>query len=66
MLPALSTEGIIWAKIVEGSFTKPLFQGFIAELLERMQPFPAKNSVIVMDNARIHKNQEIVDMIHSQ
>jgi hypothetical protein len=43
-------EGIIWAKLVEGLFTKPLFQEFIAELLERMQPFSEPNFVIVMDN----------------
>jgi hypothetical protein len=66
LLPALSIEGIIWAKIVEGSFTKPFFQEFIAELLQRMQPFPARNSVIVMDNAQIHKNREVVDMIHAR
>ncbi|PPQ84969.1 hypothetical protein CVT26_008289 [Gymnopilus dilepis] len=66
LLPALSFEGIIWAKVVEGSFTKRLFQEFIAELLDRMQPFPAPKSVIVMDNARIHKNQDIVDMIHAR
>jgi hypothetical protein len=29
-----------------------------------MQPFPLPNSVIVMDNARIHKRPEIIDMIY--
>ena len=66
MLPALSLDGIIWAKIVEGSFTKPLFLALIEDLLTRMQPFPGRNSVIIMDNARIHKNQEVVDMIHER
>ena len=63
LLPALS---IIWAKIVEGSFTEPLFQEFIAELLTRMQLFPGKNSVIIMDNTCIHKNQEVIDMIEER
>ena len=62
----LSLDGVIWAKIVEGSFTKPLFHEFIGELLTRMQPFPGNNSVIVMDNARIHKNQEVIDMIEER
>ncbi len=31
-----------------------------------MQPFPAPNSVIVMDNCRIHKHPDIVDLIHSR
>jgi len=52
--------------VVEGSYTKPLFQEFIAELLTRMQPFPGNNSVIIMDNARIHKNQEVIDMINER
>lgn len=40
-----------------------LFHDFIEGLLDRMQPFPAPNSVIVMDNARIHKNPHIVELI---
>lgn len=40
--------------------------GFLAELLTRMQPFPARNSMIVMDNARIHKSQDVIDMIHAR
>ncbi|KAF8240476.1 hypothetical protein L208DRAFT_1232809, partial [Tricholoma matsutake] len=55
LLPALSLNGIIHAKIVEGSFTTTLFHDFIEGLLDCMQPFPAPNCVIVMDNARIHK-----------
>jgi len=59
-------DGMIYAKIVEGSFTAELFQEFIRALLDRMQPFPAPNSVIVMDNARIHKSPEVVEMIHAR
>lgn len=66
LLPALSMDGMIYAKIVEGSFTAELFQEFISSLLDRMQPFPAANSVIVMDNTQIHKNQDIIHMIHAQ
>ena len=65
-MPALSLDGMIWAKVVEGSFTAELFKEFIAELLTCMQPFPAKNSVIVMDNAHIHKTEDIIAMIHAQ
>jgi hypothetical protein len=31
-----------------------------------MQPFPAPNSVIVMDNCRIHKHPSIVELIESR
>ena len=53
-------------KVVEGSFNTELFTEFIEGLLDRMNPFPAKNSVIVMDNCRIHKDPAIVDMIHAR
>lgn len=66
LLPALSFDGMLWAKVVEGSFTSDLFYEFIEELLTRMAPFPAPNSVIVMDNARIHKHPDIIDLIESR
>ncbi|KAG5221186.1 DDE family endonuclease [Salix suchowensis] len=66
MLPALSLNGIIHVKIVEGSFTTRLFREFIEGLLDHMQPFPAPKSVIIMDNARIHKDPRIIDLIHSR
>ena len=50
MLPALSLEGVIWLKIVEGSFTVELFTDFIEGLLAQMNDFPGPQSVIVMDN----------------
>ncbi|OSD01422.1 hypothetical protein PYCCODRAFT_1340333, partial [Trametes coccinea BRFM310] len=42
------------------------FFAFIDGLLDQMQPYPAPNSVIVMDNARIHKAPEIVELIESR
>jgi hypothetical protein len=64
VLPALSlTDGILHCDIVEGSFDAELFGTFISRLLDFMEPFPATNSVIVMDNCRIHKNPEILDLI---
>lgn len=63
MLPALSLDGIIWLNIVEGSFDSDLFFEFINGLLDQMNPFPQKNSVIVMDNCRIHKRDDILQLI---
>jgi hypothetical protein len=40
MLPALSLDGILAMKIVEGSFTTELFRRFIDGLLDHMTPFP--------------------------
>lgn len=56
-------DGIIHAKIVEGSFTAGRFYDFMDGLLDHMQPFPQPNSVVIMDNARIHKDPQVLDLI---
>jgi transposase len=66
ILPALSLDGILSLEIVEGSFTKLSFASFIDGLLDRMNPFPGPNSVIVMDNCRIHKSDLIQEMIEER
>ncbi|TDL17062.1 hypothetical protein BD410DRAFT_696721, partial [Rickenella mellea] len=63
ILPALCLDGMIHCKIVEGSFTTDLFVDFIDRLLDQMTPFPGPNSVVVMDNCRIHKAPQISEMI---
>jgi transposase len=59
-------SGVLSCKIVEGSFTTPLFKGFLEGLLNEMQPYPAPNSVIVMDNAKIHRSPEIREIIEAR
>jgi hypothetical protein len=66
LLPALSLDGILHVKIAEGSFTAARFYEFIDGLLDHMEPFPRKNSVIVMDNAHIHKDPAILELIESR
>lgn len=66
ILPALSLDGFLFASIVEGSYNAALFAEFIETLLEHMNPFPGPNSVIVMDNCRIHKSPLIVEMIEAR
>ena len=57
---------MLYANIVEGSFNTSLFEDFIKGLLSQMQPYPAPNSVIVMDNCCIHKAPKIRDMIEAR
>ena len=67
VLPALSLrDGILHCDVVEGSFNSQLFYDFISRLLDCMQPWPAPNSVIVMDNCRIHKHPAIVQLIQER
>jgi hypothetical protein len=44
-------------------YTAQEFNSFVDGLLDAMNPFPGPNSVIVMDNASIHKSWELRDMI---
>ena len=59
-------NGIIDCTIVEGSFNGERFYSFIDGLLDHMQPFPAPNSVIIMDNCAIHKGLEIRELVESR
>ncbi|KIK91781.1 hypothetical protein PAXRUDRAFT_53197, partial [Paxillus rubicundulus Ve08.2h10] len=64
VLPALSLhDGILHCSVVKGSFCTETFMQFMRWLLDNMQPFPALNSVIVMDNCRIHKHNNIQELI---
>lgn len=66
LLPALTMDGIIYAKVVEGSFTADLFLEFVLGLLDRMDKSMPQGSVIVMDNARIHKDPSIREIIEAR
>ena len=66
MLPAMSLDSILYVDIMEGSYNTASFTAFIGALLNQMKPFPEPNSVIIMDNCRIHKSPDILDMITAQ
>lgn len=66
VLPALTLDGIIALDIVEGSYNTKRFKKFIRGLLDQMNVFPGPNSVIVMDNCRIHKSKDITDIIYER
>jgi hypothetical protein len=58
---------MIYAKVVEGSFTADTFLEFILGLLDRMdQSDMPQGSVIVMDNARIHKDPSLREIIEGR
>ncbi|KAG8926769.1 hypothetical protein FRC01_008402 [Tulasnella sp. 417] len=66
MLPALSLEGILHLSILPHSFNAASFRLFIDGLLDEMHPYPGPNSVIVMDNASIHKGPGLCEMIEER
>ncbi|KAH7918732.1 hypothetical protein BV22DRAFT_992641, partial [Leucogyrophana mollusca] len=65
MVAALALdEGVVAAKIVEGSFNHERFVEYLRrDVLPITTPFPGPRSVLVLDNARIHHSQEIEDLV---
>lgn len=66
MLPALSLDGILHLSILPHSFNGDSFRLFIDGVLDEMHPYPGPNSVIVMDNANIHKGPALREMIEER
>ena len=66
VLPAISLDGMLECIIIEGSFNANSFAAFVDSLLDSMQPWPARNSVIVMDNCSIHKSDRVRDLIETR
>ncbi|KAL1942037.1 hypothetical protein VTO73DRAFT_6567 [Trametes versicolor] len=63
---AMSKEGYIATRIVEGSFDSIEFYNFIVEdVLPQMNPWPHARSTLVVDNCSIHHNQALVDVVHN-
>jgi len=58
-------DGIIALEILAQPFTVATFQSFIEGLLEQMNPWPQRNSV-VMDNASIHKGEDIRTLVEAR
>ncbi|PKB97066.1 hypothetical protein RhiirA5_257698, partial [Rhizophagus irregularis] len=55
ILPALTLDGFIACDIMKGSCSQERFCSFIlSHILPFMNPISGKNSILVMDNAKIH------------
>ena len=62
MLPALTMNGIIYSHIKKGSYNGDQFIMWLEGLLEIMNPYPAPNSVLILDNCRIHHVEGVEDL----
>jgi hypothetical protein len=66
----MSLSGMIHVHAVEGSFDMELFNDFIESLLNVMNPWDPlthlPNSVIVLDNCKIHKDPGLVEHVESR
>ena len=66
ILPAISLDGVIHLEVIDHAFTGHEFANFVQGVLNQMQPWPLPNSVLVMDNARIHKVPGIREMVEER
>ena len=66
VLPAISFDkGVIYCDIIEGAFNTGTFYKLIECTLDHMWPYPAPNSVLVMDNCHILKHPTIQNLIET-
>ncbi|KAF8835888.1 hypothetical protein BDN67DRAFT_872108, partial [Paxillus ammoniavirescens] len=63
LVAAITIDSYLAADVVEGSYDSELFYNFIVEKLPNMNPFPTERSVLVLDNCRIHHNEDLVDLV---
>jgi transposase len=62
ILPAYTQDGVIFARVYEGTTDSTFFEDFVEQLLPSMNPWPGPKSVLVMDNAPIHHTERIQQM----
>ena len=63
ILPALALDGILHLEVIENAVTGYNFRRFVQGLLLRMNKWPLPNSVLVVDNASIHRVDGIREMV---
>jgi hypothetical protein len=62
MLPAITMNGVIYSHIKKGAYNGNEFVEWLAGLLEIMNPYPAPNSVLILDNCRIHHVEGVEEL----
>ena len=63
ILPALSLDGIIHLEVLDKAITGEDFRHFVQGLLPCMNAWPLPKSVLVIDNASIHKLAGIHELV---
>jgi hypothetical protein len=62
LLPAITSTGIIYCEVKKGGYDGDSFLRWLEGLLDRMNPYPAPQSVLVLDNCRIHHVPGVSEM----
>jgi hypothetical protein len=62
ILPAYTQDGVLFSRVFQGTIDGSVFEEFIEQALHFCGPYPAPYSVLVMDNAAIHRSERIEQM----
>ncbi len=63
ILPALDIGGYLEWRIFQGAITADIFYEFLRDqVLPKCEPYPGKRSLIVMDNASIHRSNAVKEL----
>ncbi|KAI0694913.1 hypothetical protein C8T65DRAFT_550121, partial [Cerioporus squamosus] len=64
ILPALSLDGFLTIRVVRGSVDSVEFYDWVLkDLLPKMNAYPGPNSVLIIDNCRIHKSTAVREAV---
>ena len=67
ILPALTVDGYLAYDIEQGSFTQELVDNFICDqVLPHCNRWPNPRSILIMDNASIHKSERLQQICEDQ
>jgi transposase len=62
ILPAYTQDGILFARVYQGSTDSEVFEDFLEELLQWCGRWPQPKSVLVMDNASFHQFDRVEEL----
>lgn len=59
ILPAYTQDGILLARVFQGTTESAVFENFIEQLLHYCGRWSEPNSVLVMDNSSLHRTERV-------
>jgi hypothetical protein len=62
ILPAISLDGVLHLDIITRSWTAEQFRQY----MDQMNPYPLRNSVLIMDNASTHHFDGLREMVEGR
>ena len=66
ILPAITLDGIIYSKTIQGSCNGVTFKAWLEGLLEEMNPYLELKSVLVVDTCAIHHVEGVQEMCYER